>query len=99
VDKFSASPPYFFDLIFMDVQMPVMDGYEATHVIRSMNREDAAGVPIIAMTANAYQEDINMALVAGMNGHVAKPIDFDKVKKLLFDLLEKGEKNYAKERN
>jgi CheY-like chemotaxis protein len=75
VEKFSASSPHFFDLIFMDIQMPVMDGYEATHIIR------------------------NMALAAGMNGHIAKPIDFDKVKKLLYDMLVKGDKVYAKERN
>ncbi|AEF82363.1 ATP-binding protein [Leadbettera azotonutricia] len=99
VEKFGASPQHFFDLIFMDVQMPVMDGYEAAQAIRGMDREDAAGVPIIAMTANAYQEDINMALAAGMNGHVSKPIDFEKVNKLLYDILVKGEKDYAKERN
>jgi PAS domain S-box-containing protein len=98
-EKFGASPLHFFDLIFMDIQMPVMDGYEAAHAIRGMNREDAAELPIIAMTANAYQEDINMALAAGMNGHVAKPIDFDRVKKLLYDILVKGEKNYAKEKD
>jgi CheY-like chemotaxis protein len=71
----------------MDIQMPVMDGYEATRKIRSLDRPDAAGVPIIAMTANAYREDINKALGVGMNGHISKPIDLDVVLRTLADIF------------
>ena len=61
----------------MDIQMPGMNGYDATRAIRSLDRRDAKEVPIIAMTANAFAEDVQAALEAGMNAHVAKPIDMD----------------------
>jgi signal transduction histidine kinase/ActR/RegA family two-component response regulator len=83
LEKFAASPVAYYDLIFMDIQMPNMDGHEATRRIRALPREDAQSVPIIAMTANAYREDIDLALAAGMNGHLAKPIDIDQVMKVL----------------
>ena len=63
----------------MDVQMPNMNGYEATKAIRQLDRPDAKTVPILAMTANAYKEDVDSALKAGMNSHIAKPIDIDRV--------------------
>ena len=72
-----------FDLILMDVQMPVMDGYEATQAIRGSDHEMARSIPIIAMTADAFHEDVVRAGEAGMNGHLAKPIDPD----LLYDML------------
>ncbi len=72
---FASSEPNSFDAIIMDVMMPVMDGYEATAVIRAMDREDAKTVPIIAMTANAFTEDRIRARKAGMNAHVSKPLD------------------------
>ncbi|MDR0885399.1 MAG: transporter substrate-binding domain-containing protein [Clostridiales Family XIII bacterium] len=78
-EKFAASELGYYDLIFMDVQMPVMNGYEATEVIRKMDRTDAKTVPIIAMTANAYTEDIEKAIQSGMNDHIAKPIDIGRV--------------------
>ena len=84
---FEQSEPYHYELIFMDVQMPNMDGYQATEAIRGLDRPDAKGISIIAMTANAYREDIDRALVAGMNGHVAKPIDIDEIRQLLHDKL------------
>ncbi|MDR1947860.1 MAG: transporter substrate-binding domain-containing protein [Spirochaetaceae bacterium] len=87
---FSDSTPGYYDLIFMDVQMPNMDGHEATRRIRALPREDAKTIPIIAMTANAYREDINLALAAGMNGHIAKPIDIDTVKETLNRWLGAG---------
>ena len=75
VAMFAASPEQYYQLVFMDIQMPEMDGYEATEKIRAMPRPDAKEVPIIAMTANAYQEDVARAMASGMNGHLAKPID------------------------
>jgi signal transduction histidine kinase/CheY-like chemotaxis protein len=85
--KFSASPEGYYDLIFMDVQMPNMDGYESTRLIRALPRPDAKTVPIIAMTANAYREDISRALESGMNGHLAKPIDLEAVSRMLREKL------------
>ena len=75
VEIFSASPPGAFDGILMDVMMPVMDGLAATRAIRALKRADAGTIPIIAMTANAFDEDRRRCLEAGMNAHVAKPID------------------------
>lgn len=84
VKIFSENPPDTFDLIFMDVMMPKMNGYEATEAIRSMkDRPDARQIPIIAMTANAFAEDVQASLDAGMNGHIAKPIVMDEVKKAI----------------
>ena len=78
VEKFEKSPVGYYDAIIMDVRMPVMDGYEATTVIRGLKRADA-GVPIIAMTADAFSEDIQKCLECGMNDHLAKPIDIQTV--------------------
>ncbi len=75
VQAFQASVPGTYNAILMDIQMPVMNGYEAARAIRMADRADAATIPIIAMTANAFAEDIQSALAAGMNAHVAKPID------------------------
>ena len=77
VELFRNSEPGEFDVILMDIMMPVMNGYEATKMIRSLDREDAKTIPIIAMTANAFEEDKKMALASGMNDHVAKPIDMN----------------------
>ena len=78
LDIFSAAPDKY-DMIFMDVQMPEMDGCEATRRIRELDAPQAKTIPIIAMTANVFREDIDMCLDAGMNGHVGKPLDFDEV--------------------
>lgn len=75
VSAFSKSETYFYDLILMDIQMPVMNGYTATRLIRQLERKDAKTVPIVAMTADAFAEDIRFAEEAGMNGHLAKPLD------------------------
>lgn len=75
VQEFKKAPPGTYDAILMDIQMPVMNGYEATRAIRAMERADAAAIPIIAMTANAFDEDIKNSLDAGMDAHVAKPVD------------------------
>ena len=87
VNLVKQAPFQHYDLIFMDVQMPNMDGYEATRQIRSMSREDTATLPIVAMTANAYREDVENALAAGMNAHLAKPIDIDKIYELLAQIM------------
>ena len=75
VEKFAQSEDGFFDLVFMDIRMPVMDGLSAAKNIRAMKRDDSMRIPIIAMTANAYDEDITKSEQAGMNYHLAKPID------------------------
>lgn len=70
-------PVDYYELILMDVQMPILDGYEATKKIRQMGEAGEAGIPIIAITANAFAEDKKKALEVGMNAHVAKPIDMN----------------------
>ena len=87
---FQNSPVGYYDLILMDIQMPRMDGYEATHQIRSLEREDALTIPIVALTANAYQEDIDKALAAGMNRHLARPLEISALMHTLQDLLAPG---------
>ena len=88
VDQFRAAPAGSFDLILMDIMMPKQNGYEATQAIRSMSdRPDGRTIPIVAMTANAFAEDIAAAHAAGMNGHLAKPIDMDEVKKVICRVL------------
>ena len=76
------------DLILMDVQMPEMDGYEATRRIRALPDKKKAAIPIVAMTANAFEEDQKNALNAGMNGHIAKPLDIQKLFQVLSELLK-----------
>ena len=85
VEKLEASVVGYYQLVLMDVQMPVMNGYEATKAIRSLKNQDLATIPIIAMTANAFEEDKQEAIRCGMNGHIAKPIDVD----VLFETLRK----------
>ena len=79
VDKFNTTAPGTYDLILMDIQMPIMDGYEATRAIRALPRPDGKTIPIFAMTADAFTEDVSSALASGMNGHLAKPIDVAKL--------------------
>ncbi|MBR1860175.1 MAG: transporter substrate-binding domain-containing protein [Selenomonadaceae bacterium] len=88
-DKVAASKPGDYDLILMDVQMPVMNGYEATKAIRALDNPELANIPIIAMTANAFSEDIQNAKNAGMNSHIAKPIDVPKMMETLTQFLSK----------
>lgn len=75
VRQFSVSTVDYYDVILMDIRMPVLDGYEAAQQIRGLARADARTVPILAMTADAYADDIQKCLDAGMNGHIAKPVD------------------------
>ena len=83
LERFQQAAPGEFDAILMDVQMPVMNGYDATRAIRALAREDARKLPIIAMTANAFAEDEKAALEAGMDAHVAKPIDIELLKRVI----------------
>jgi CheY-like chemotaxis protein len=85
---FSGSKENEYDIIYMDVQMPVMNGYEAASAIRCMERADAKTIPIIALTANAFKEDVEKALASGMNAHLAKPMDMEKTLETTFRLLE-----------
>jgi CheY-like chemotaxis protein len=84
----SASEPGHYDAILMDIQMPVMDGYEATRAIRGLDDPALAGIPIVALTANAFQEDVEAAKKAGMVAHIAKPVDVQKMLATLRSVLE-----------
>ena len=86
VEKFSASPIGAYAMIFMDIHMPVMDGYEATIRIRAMKRPDAQTIPIFAMTADAFLEDVQKSKACGMNAHISKPLQLD----VLYDLMQKA---------
>ncbi len=88
VDKVAASAPGHYDAVLMDIQMPVMDGYEAAHAIRNLDDRALASIPIIAMTANAFAEDVRAAEEAGMQGHIAKPIDVDVMTATLLHVLD-----------
>lgn len=87
VDKVSGSEEGYYDLILMDIQMPKMDGYEATRTIRSLDRRDIKTLPIIAMTANAFEEDVRAALRAGMNAHLSKPMEIETLEHCLYNYL------------
>ena len=87
VDLFKKQAPYSFDAILMDIQMPILNGYEAARAIRYSGREDAGSVPIIAVTADAFVDDVSKALSAGMNDHLAKPIDVKKLSQVLAKFL------------
>ena len=88
VDTLFEAEPGYYQAVLMDVQMPIMNGYEATKLIRAMDDKDKASIPIIAMTANAFEEDKQEALDCGMNGHIAKPIDVDNLLEVLDEFLK-----------
>ena len=87
VNKITKMPVGTYDMILMDIQMPRMDGYKATQAIRHLTDKDKACIPIVAMTANAFEEDKRDAVAAGMNGHIAKPIQIDKLLSMLAEVL------------
>ena len=93
VDMVLASDEGYYDLILMDLQMPVMNGYEATTTLRAMEREDARKIPIVAMTANAFLEDIQQSKACGMNEHMSKPLDIDQLQRMLARWLSKQNRN------
>ena len=88
VELFRNSEPGEFDVILMDIMMPVMNGYKATKMIRSLDRADAKEIPIIAMTANAFAEDRIRVKEAGMNEHIAKPVDAKSLVKVIHELVK-----------
>ena len=87
VEKMAVSEPGQYDLILMDIQMPIMNGYEATKKIRAMEAPHCKEIPIIAMTANAFYEDRELAIQSGMNGYLAKPIEIDKMLETIGSML------------
>ncbi len=93
VSKFEASDVGHYDMILMDVQMPVMNGYDATRAIRASAHPEAKTIPIVAMTANTFAEDVRNAMDAGMNGHLAKPIDMKAVREMVIKLLGPSNKS------
>lgn len=99
VDRFCEKPEGYYQLILMDVQMPVMDGYSATRTLRSLSRKDAASVPIIAMTANSFHEDIQKCMDSGMNAHIAKPFVMEDIFAACLPLLQPQIKQRTEEEN
>ena len=91
VNRVEQMSPGTYDLILMDIQMPNMDGYQAAQRIRNLNDKTRAEIPIIAMTANAFAEDRKRTFDAGMNGHIAKPIDIEKLGAVILSVLKKQE--------
>lgn len=87
VETVQAHPPFHYDMVFMDIQMPRLNGYDATREIRNSGREGSTALPIIAMTADAFPEDAKRAVLAGMNGHMAKPISIDQLRSALSNRL------------
>ena len=90
---FASSEPGTYAAILMDVRMPEMDGLEATAAIRALDREDAKKIPIIAMTANAFDEDVQRSLQAGMNAHLSKPVEPDRLYQVLGELIFEAEES------
>ena len=91
VNMIEKMPTGTYDMILMDIQMPKMNGYKATQAIRRLPDKDKACIPIIAMTANAFEEDKRDALAVGMNGHIAKPIELDKLLSMLAEVIRQQE--------
>ena len=91
VEMFSESRPGEFRVILMDIQMPEMNGLDAARAIRSLDRPDAADIPIVAMTANTFTEDVDEAMAAGMNEFIPKPLDVNYLYRLLRELLNDGD--------
>ena len=90
VEQFLKHEPGYYDVIYMDIMMPNMNGWDATRKIRSMQRPDAGTIPIIAMSANAFAEDIINSHISGMNWHLTKPIDADKLMTALKECIRKN---------
>ena len=91
VELFGKSTAGIYSAILMDVRMPVMDGLEAAKAIRAMDREDAGRIPIIALTANAFDEDVQLSMQSGMNAHLSKPVEADRLIRILGELIYESE--------
>ena len=91
VELFEQTKPYELDFIFMDIMMPVLDGLSATKQIRNANRPDAKTIPILAMSANAFEDDITASLEAGMNGYITKPLNIDKIRQEIQNVLKENQ--------
>ena len=89
VERIRSTEPGVYDVVLMDIMMPVMNGLEATRAIRSMEREDCRTLPIIAMSANAFANDLKKSVECGMNGHLSKPVEVDKLYKTLSNVIGK----------
>lgn len=92
VERIRTTKPGTYDAILMDIMMPVMDGLEASRTIRSMEREDCHTIPIIAMSANAFDDDLKKSVECGMNGHLSKPVEVDKLYQALDEII-RGNQN------
>ena len=95
VDMFSEHPAGYYDAILMDIRMPVMDGLAAARAIRALDRPDAKSIPIIAMTANAFDEDVKQSLQAGMNAHLSKPVEPENLYETLGRMLQTRDKTQS----
>ena len=93
VAAINGAPPDKYDLVLMDIQMPKMDGYTATKEIRNLPDEKKANIPIVAMTANAFEKDKQKAYASGMNGHIIKPISIDEIAKIFDEIFAKNDQN------
>lgn len=92
VERIHTTKPGTYDIILMDILMPVMDGLDATRAIRSMDREDCHTIPIVAMSANAFDDDLKKSVECGMNGHLSKPVEVDKLYRMLGEILREGKR-------
>ena len=91
VDAYASHEPGYYSAILMDMRMPVMDGLQATEAIRAMGREDSGDIPIIALTANAFDEDVQRSMQAGLNAHLSKPVETDALFATLEALIDQRE--------
>ena len=87
VERIRNTQPHTYDVILMDIMMPVMDGLDATRAIRGMDREDCQTIPIVAMSANAFDDDLKKSVECGMNGHLSKPVEVDKLYRTLEEVI------------
>jgi CheY-like chemotaxis protein len=85
LEMFEKSPENFYSIVFMDIQMPVMDGYDSAMAIRALPRQDAKTVPIVTISANAFKEDVDKSLASGMNAHFAKPLQKETLSEILME--------------
>ena len=95
VEMFKDHEPGYYDAILMDVRMPEMDGLEATETIRSLDNNDAVIIPVIAMTANAFDEDVQHSMQVGMNAHLSKPVEPDRLFNTLEELIYEADEKRA----